>query len=118
MGPLQRSIGTPTSGTSMAQLVLVRTYTKRKKFSNTIPWQLIRTKELENAEKERKSKAKSHKETLERFRLTRFGWERRRARFNARRRRNFSYQTKQRVKKIEFVHRADLRKLKRTAPFL
>merc|ERR1719221_2188989 len=98
---LPRSIGNPAFGTSMAQLVLVRTYTKRKKFENTVPWQHIRTKELENAKKEREAKAKSHKETLKRFRLTRFGWERRKAKFNSRRRRVFSYQSKKRARKIE-----------------
>ena len=68
-----------------------------------------------SAEKSRKSKGHNHAEVLKRFRLTRFGWERRRAGFHGKKKRLLSYKQKQQTKGITFLHRSDMKMIKRTA---
>lgn len=82
-----------------------------------IPWQRVMGKVYKQEKKQRISKGRNHAEVLKRFRLTRFGWQRRRARLNGRRKRLRSYASKQNSKKIEFVHRSDMRMIRRTAWF-
>merc|ERR1711865_842623 len=47
-----------------------------------IPWARVRSRALQSEGKQRTTKNRNHAEVLKRFRLTRFGWERRRARFH------------------------------------
>mmetsp|Transcript_13511 Transcript_13511/g.24953 ORF Transcript_13511/g.24953 Transcript_13511/m.24953 type:complete len:84 (+) Transcript_13511:2-253(+) len=54
---------------------------------------------------------------MKRFRLTRFGWERRRSGFNGHRRRLLSWQLKRNRRKIEYLHRVDIIKLVKTAKY-
>lgn len=72
-----------------------------------------------NQEKaQRSSKGKPQAEVMKKFRLTRFGWERRRARLRGWRKRNRSWASKRKSRTIEFTHRGDLAKLYRQCYFL
>eukprot|EP00747_Dinoflagellata_sp_TGD_P208841 gnl/TRDRNA2_/TRDRNA2_82285_c0_seq1.p1 gnl/TRDRNA2_/TRDRNA2_82285_c0~~gnl/TRDRNA2_/TRDRNA2_82285_c0_seq1.p1 ORF type:complete len:187 (+),score=20.78 gnl/TRDRNA2_/TRDRNA2_82285_c0_seq1:92-652(+) len=102
-----------TAPSSRAQLLLVRMYHVEK----TIPWHRIRRKMQAQEIKQRKSKERNHSEILKRFRLTRFGWERRRARFRGKAKRRRSWLSKRNSRKIEYLHRSDFRKMRNTAPY-
>ncbi|CAE7236035.1 unnamed protein product [Symbiodinium pilosum] len=65
----------------------------------------------------RTTKNRNHAEVLKRFRLTRFGWERRRAHLRDGKKRRRSPQQKRNVNKIDFVHRHDMLKMVRTATY-
>lgn len=66
----------------------------------------------------KKLKRKTHKNALQRFRLTKFGWERLRAgRNNSEKWKNASWKKKKRLKSITYVHRHDLKKFRHTSPF-
>lgn len=52
-----------------------------------------------------KYKIRAVKSVAGRFRLTRFGWERRRARFNGWRKREMTTAKKKQLRTIEYVHR-------------
>lgn len=80
-----------------------------------IPWKRVVTKIRKMEDKSRTSPGRNHNESLARFRLTRFGWERRRAGLRAKDKRNIPWKKKRAHKKIDFVHRSDLFKLERTA---
>merc|ERR1712232_926674 len=82
-----------------------------------VPWKRVRTRELAKANKDNTTKNKNHAESLKRFRLTRFGCERRKAGLNARKKRRWASWKRKRAKTIEFVHRSDLRKLMRAVPY-
>merc|ERR1712151_725900 len=97
----------------LAQTVQRRNYKAYK----VIPWDRVRRRVLESENKWLNFKHKNHSETLKRFRLTRFGWERRRAGLNSTRRRNWSHAHKKKTRAIDYVHRTDLPKLVKTAPF-
>merc|ERR1712014_432305 len=82
-----------------------------------IPWARVRSKVLANEGKQRTTKNRNHAEVLKRFRLTRFGWERRRARFHGWKKRRRSAASKAQSRKIQFVHRTDMLKMIRTATY-
>eukprot|EP00927_Polykrikos_kofoidii_P067658 TRINITY_DN63102_c0_g1_i1.p1 TRINITY_DN63102_c0_g1~~TRINITY_DN63102_c0_g1_i1.p1 ORF type:complete len:245 (-),score=34.78 TRINITY_DN63102_c0_g1_i1:135-869(-) len=83
-----------------------------------IPWRRVRSRIVAFDRKQRKSKAKNHADTLTRFRLTRFGWERRKAGLRAMAKRRKSWASKKRARTIEYVHRSDINKLIRTVPYM
>mmetsp|Transcript_28308 Transcript_28308/g.65646 ORF Transcript_28308/g.65646 Transcript_28308/m.65646 type:complete len:204 (+) Transcript_28308:25-636(+) len=91
-----------------AQLVLTR---GKQRLANKINWPRVREKVKQYQDRNKKDKMRNHSETLARFRLTRFGWERRRARFNGKRKRRRSRAAKMQSKKITFVHRSDWKKV-------
>lgn len=105
----------PLCGRLSAGLVVRRTFAYR--VQNMIPWRRVRGRVVAFDMQSRKARAKNHAETLKRFRLTRFGWERRRARLHGKARRNRSWASKRKSRTIEYVHRSDLPKLVRTVPY-
>ncbi|OLP81774.1 hypothetical protein AK812_SmicGene37639 [Symbiodinium microadriaticum] len=96
-----------------AQAVQVRSYNLRR----VIPWFRVRTNVLKQETKMRTTKNRNHAEVLKRFRLTRFGWERRRAHLRDGKKRRRSPQQKRNTNKIDFVHRHDMLKMVRTATY-
>ncbi|CAE7570264.1 unnamed protein product [Symbiodinium sp. CCMP2456] len=72
---------------------------------------------LKQVTKMRTTKSRNHAEVLKRFRLTRFGWERRRAHLRDGKKRRRSPQQKRNTNKIDFVHRHDMLKMVRTASY-
>eukprot|EP00931_Biecheleriopsis_adriatica_P005596 TRINITY_DN107089_c0_g1_i1.p1 TRINITY_DN107089_c0_g1~~TRINITY_DN107089_c0_g1_i1.p1 ORF type:complete len:203 (-),score=24.58 TRINITY_DN107089_c0_g1_i1:104-685(-) len=91
----------------------IRTYRVQAK----IPWGRVKSKVLAQEGKQRTTKNRNHAEVLKRFRLTRFGWERRRARFHGWKKRRRSSASKENSRKIQFVHRTDMLKMIRTATY-
>jgi len=85
------------------------------RYSKRIPWHHVRGKMLTNQMKQNRQKGKNHAEVLKKFRLTRFGWQRRRARFNGWMKRKRSWLSKRNSRKIDFLHRSDEQKLIRQA---
>eukprot|EP00928_Gymnodinium_smaydae_P074157 TRINITY_DN57221_c0_g1_i1.p1 TRINITY_DN57221_c0_g1~~TRINITY_DN57221_c0_g1_i1.p1 ORF type:complete len:258 (+),score=27.89 TRINITY_DN57221_c0_g1_i1:67-774(+) len=83
-----------------------------------IPWRRVRGKVIAQEIKSRKARARNHAETMRRFRLTRFGWERRRAGLRGKKKRKLSREQRLRAKRIEYVHRVDMHKLKKTVPYM
>eukprot|EP00929_Paragymnodinium_shiwhaense_P084576 TRINITY_DN45230_c0_g1_i1.p2 TRINITY_DN45230_c0_g1~~TRINITY_DN45230_c0_g1_i1.p2 ORF type:complete len:245 (+),score=34.74 TRINITY_DN45230_c0_g1_i1:85-819(+) len=99
---------------NLARLCQIRCFQVSKIF----PWKRIREKIVTKTLKYMKRKRSNHKESLRRFRLTRFGWERRKAGLRARAKRHQSYARRTRAKKIAYVHRHDYWKLKKAIPLL
>eukprot|EP00405_Crypthecodinium_cohnii_P009720 CAMPEP_0206436462 /NCGR_PEP_ID=MMETSP0324_2-20121206/10493_1 /ASSEMBLY_ACC=CAM_ASM_000836 /TAXON_ID=2866 /ORGANISM="Crypthecodinium cohnii, Strain Seligo" /LENGTH=190 /DNA_ID=CAMNT_0053903623 /DNA_START=86 /DNA_END=654 /DNA_ORIENTATION=- len=83
----------------------------------TIPWERVIGKVYKHNRNERKSKAKNHAEILNRMRLTRFGWERRRAGFHGRRKHLRSAKRRRRHRSIAYLHRDDYKMIERTEWF-
>merc|ERR1740121_1181137 len=93
-------------------------YSKAKNHSNVlnvIPWNRVMTKVYAQEKKQRYSKAKNHSEVLKRLRLTRFGWERRRARLRGKAKRKRSSASKKKSRTIEFLHRSDFAMIQRAS---
>mmetsp|Transcript_1621 Transcript_1621/g.2547 ORF Transcript_1621/g.2547 Transcript_1621/m.2547 type:complete len:159 (-) Transcript_1621:109-585(-) len=86
--------------------------------SRRIPQHMVRGKMHQNDIKQRSQKGKPHAETLKKFRLTRFGWERRRSRFRGWKKRQRSWLSKSNSRKIQYLHRADEQKLIRQSWFM
>ena len=72
---------------------------------------------LEVENRQRTTKNRNHAEVLKRFRLSRFGWQRRRARLRDGKRRRRSWLDKKNSKKIDYVHRVDMLKMIRSATY-
>ncbi|CAJ1377826.1 unnamed protein product [Effrenium voratum] len=108
--PLQGSPPAPAH-----QKIQCRSY--RQRLEKLIPHFRNRTNVLKQEIKQRTTKAKNHAEVLKRFRLSRFGWERRRARLRDGKRRRRKWQNKLNAKAIDYVHRADMLKMIRTAVY-
>ncbi|CAJ1351142.1 unnamed protein product, partial [Effrenium voratum] len=85
--PLQGSPPAPAH-----QKIQCRSY--RQRLEKLIPHFRNRTNVLKQEIKQRTTKAKNHAEVLKRFRLSRFGWERRRARLRDGKRRRRKWQNK------------------------
>mmetsp|Transcript_13768 Transcript_13768/g.27809 ORF Transcript_13768/g.27809 Transcript_13768/m.27809 type:complete len:229 (+) Transcript_13768:38-724(+) len=118
---VQRSCGQPVARLGAAGQVREFSYKKmsaNNSQSRRIPWHMVRGKMLENQAKQNRQKGKNHADVLKRFRLTRFGWERRRSRFNGWMKRKRGWLSKRNSRKIEYLHRADEQKLIRQAWFL
>mmetsp|Transcript_43751 Transcript_43751/g.81645 ORF Transcript_43751/g.81645 Transcript_43751/m.81645 type:complete len:185 (+) Transcript_43751:37-591(+) len=91
----------------------VRTYNVQR----VIPWFRVRTNVLKQEGQMRTTKNRNHAEVLKRFRLTRFGWERRRAHLRDGKKRRRSPQQKRNANRIDFVHRHDMLKMIRQATY-
>ncbi|CAK0870020.1 unnamed protein product [Prorocentrum cordatum] len=103
-----RAAWLPTAAWS--QLTAVRCYDVQK----AIEWRRVREREESYQKLRNSAKGKNHKETAKRFRLTRFGWERRRARFHSFKKRQRSWASKRQSRTIAYLHRSDMPKLKKT----
>lgn len=103
----------------LPQLVLTRGFAlpraKPERVMRKIPWNRVMRKVYANEVKNKTSKPKNHSETLKRMRLTRFGWERRRARFNGRWKRRRTFASKKQSKTIQYLHRSNWKMIEKTA---
>uniref|UniRef100_A0A7S0ZPT4 Uncharacterized protein n=1 Tax=Noctiluca scintillans TaxID=2966 RepID=A0A7S0ZPT4_NOCSC len=86
--------------------------------ASQVPWGLIRKREMAKRAKDNRTRQKPHAESLNRFRLTRFGWERRRARLRGWKKRLRSSASKKQSTMIQFVHRHDMPKLNKVSTHL
>ncbi|CAK9100903.1 unnamed protein product [Durusdinium trenchii] len=113
LGTASMSAPRELSRTSPFSPLQLRTYNIQK----VINWPRIKKNVLEVETKQRTTKNRNHAEVLKTFRLSRFGWERRRARLRGGNRRRRSWLDKKNSKKIEYVHRVDMLKMIRTATY-
>lgn len=89
------------------------TFTRAYNLGKIIPWERVMKKIYAKETQDRKSKAKNHSEVLKRFRLTRFGWERRRQFKAGRYKRRNSFRQRKKLKEIQYLHRSDFAMIRR-----
>eukprot|EP00435_Cladocopium_sp_Y103_P052619 s1448_g16.t1 len=91
--------------------------TRGYNIQKVVNWFRIKRYALEVESKQRSTKNRNHAEVLKRFRLSRFGWQRRRSRLRDGKRRRRSWLDKKNSKKIDYVHRVDMLKMIRSATY-
>jgi hypothetical protein len=83
-----------------------------------IDWTRIKLKERAMVVQKARKLPRIRKAALDRFRLTRFGWQHRRARLHSRERRNMRSYLKKRHRSIGFVHARDMKTMEKYFPHI
>eukprot|EP00397_Hematodinium_sp_SG-2012_P046448 GEMP01052480.1.p1 GENE.GEMP01052480.1~~GEMP01052480.1.p1 ORF type:complete len:183 (+),score=35.15 GEMP01052480.1:241-789(+) len=107
----------PFGASSMAN-IRFPFFTQVREYRSNKAIDFVRIKEKQRALDlmNKKVKLKNHAGVLQRFRLTRFGWERRRAGLHAQRKCRMTRKSKKEARRIDYVHRLDIHKVERCVP--